>query len=259
MTKNNLFLTLLFICFISCSSPEEWILEWHDDFNAPQLDETVWSRTDRGIADWSKTQSKDPRCMELRDGLLILKGFVNDDLTTDSAEYLTGGIWTKYTKGFEPGRFEVRCRLHGAKGSWPAIWLLPSEYTKYPWPTGGEIDIMERLNHDSIVYQTVHSSYTVKMEQRDNPLYSRTTAINPEEFNVYGVDMYPDSIVFHINGNRTHVYPRLTDGDACQFPFYIKQYLIIDMQIGGNWVGEVDNQQLPVEMEIDWVKYYHRR
>ena len=28
------------------------------------------------------------------------------------------------------------------------------------------------------------------------------------------------------------------------------------MQLGGSWVGAVDPSQLPVTMEIDWVKHY---
>lgn len=259
MKQCAFFIGCLLFCMVSCTVENEWVLDWQDDFDGPCLDESVWSRTDRGVADWSNTQSKDERCMAFRDGLLVLTGIVNDDLQADSAAYLTGGIWTKYKKSFEPGRFEIRCRLHGAQGAWPAIWLLPYECAKYPWPTGGEIDIMERLNHDSIVYQTVHSVYTVRLGRRDDPLYSRFTVIDPEVFNVYGVDMYPDSIVFHINGQRTHVYPRLASEEGNgQFPFHIPQYLLIDMQVGGDWVGEVDCEQLPVEMEVDWVKHYKR-
>ena len=28
------------------------------------------------------------------------------------------------------------------------------------------------------------------------------------------------------------------------------------MQIEGSWVGKADPKQLPVEMEVDWVKFY---
>ena len=28
------------------------------------------------------------------------------------------------------------------------------------------------------------------------------------------------------------------------------------MQLGGSWVGTVDPADLPVEMEVDWVRYY---
>lgn len=31
------------------------------------------------------------------------------------------------------------------------------------------------------------------------------------------------------------------------------------MQLGGSWVGAVDPKQLPVEMHIDWVRFYKKR
>ena len=86
--------------------------------------------------------------------------------------------------------------------------------------------------------------------------------LNGQEFqawNVYGVDILPDSIVFHINGQPTLTYPKINGGADGQFPFYIPQYLLIDMQLGGQWVGEVDPADLPVEMEVDWVKYYKKK
>ena len=33
-------------------------------------------------------------------------------------------------------------------------------------------------------------------------------------------------------------------------------YILIDMQIEGGWVGKADPADLPVKMEIDWVKHY---
>ena len=63
----------------------------------------------------------------MRNGLLILKGIVNDNTEADAAQYLTGGLWTKDKRAFHGGRIEVRARLHGAKGAWPAIWTLPYE------------------------------------------------------------------------------------------------------------------------------------
>ena len=41
-----------------------------------------------------------------------------------------------------------------------------------------------------------------------------------------------------------------------QYPFGEPYYLLIDMQIQGSWVGKADPKQLPVEMEVDWVKFY---
>lgn len=242
-----------------CAEKPEWELVWTEDFDSGVLDTAVWSKTDRGKPDWQNTQSKNDSCYEFRDGLLILKGIVNPDTSVDPAPYLTGGIWTKDKKAFEPGRFEVRVRLHGAKGAWPAVWLLPYEHEKYEWPMGGELDIMERLNNNHVAYQTVHSNYTQNLGRTANPPQGGTYPIDREGWNVYGVDILPDSIVFHINGQPTLTYPKINGGADGQFPFYIPQYLLIDMQLGGQWVGEVDPADLPVEMEVDWVKYYKKK
>lgn len=127
-----------------------------------------------------------------------------------------------------------------------------------PWPTGGEIDIMERLNYDTIAYQTVHSSYTLNVN--DKAPHGGISTIRPDEFNDYGVDIHPDSIVFHINGCRTYIYRRdpTLGEDQGQFPFFRDQHLRIDQQLGGSWVGPVDSRDLPVEMEVEWVKHYLR-
>ena len=159
--------------------------------------------------------------------------------------------------GFSDGRIEIRARLHGAKGAWPAFWLLPENE---PWPDGGEIDIMERLNYDSIAYQTVHSAYTYTLGINDNPPQGSTGRIDPDGYNVYCVEMHRDSLVFFINDKRTFAYPRIQTDKKGQFPFTDKDfYLLLDMQLGGSWVGKVDTADLPVEMEIDWVRFYRKR
>lgn len=258
-------LLTLFVVLLACvacdnnsntNKNEGWKLVWEEDFNGPSLDTTVWQRTTRGTSSWQNTQSSDPRCLEMRDGLLVLKGIVNDNLQADTAHYLTGGVVTMDKHAFDGGKVEVRARLHGAKGAWPAIWMMPYDH-KYKWPDGGEIDIMERLNYDSIAYQTVHSHYTYTLGINDPP-HGGKAAINPDDFNTYGVEFYQDSLVFYINGVKDFTYPRIKTDKEGQFPFNKPMYLLIDMQLGGSWVGEVDPNDLPVEMEIDWVRHYQR-
>ena len=125
---------------------------------------------------------------------------------------------------------------------------------------GGEVDIMERLNNDTIAYQTVHSAYTHVLGIKDNPKQGGTGTINRDDYNVYSVEMYQDSLVFFINETRTFAYPRIETDKEGQFPFTDKKfYLLLDMQLGGSWVGAVDSSDLPVEMEIDWVRFYRKK
>jgi len=259
MRKHAFILIIAAIALSSCSHHNTiWELVFKDDFNKNKLDETVWKRTKRGKPDWQNTQSDDPRCMGFRDGCLLLRGIVNDDLQKDTAHFLTGGIVSEGLKAFpSPGRYEIRARLHKARGAWPALWLMPFEGQKYHWPYGGEIDIMERLNGDSIFYQTIHSGYTLYHHKDQEPPHGTTIPFNPDDFNIFGVDIYPDSIVHTLNGKSTFCYPRIPEEEKNgQWPFLIPQFLLLDMQLGGSWIGKVYPEDLPVEMEVDWVKVY---
>lgn len=239
-----------------CKPSGEWQLVWEDNFDqADNFDPASWSKIPRGTSDWNNYMSDFDSCYAMRDGNLILRGLVNYSLPTDTAPYITGGIFTKDKVGFNNGRLEIRAKLNGATGAWPAIWLLPQEGK---WPDGGEIDIMERLNNEDIAYQTVHSHYTFDLGIKDNPKQGGTGPINKNDYNIYGVDMYSDSLVFSINHERTFVYPRIETDKEGQYPFNQPFYLLIDMQLGGSWVGAVDPKNLPVEMEVDWVRFYQK-
>lgn len=249
----------MMIALLCCEpSPAEWKLVWEDNFDqADSFDPASWSKIPRGTSDWNNYMSDFDSCYAMRDGKLVLRGLVNYSLPNDTAPYVTGGVYTKDKVGFNNGRLEIHAKLNGATGAWPAFWLLPQDAK---WPGGGEIDIMERLNNDSIAYQTVHSHYTFNLGIKDNPKQGSTGVIDPNDFNTYTVEMYADSLVFFINDTRTFAYPRIETEKEGQYPFNDSQfYLLLDMQLGGSWVGAVDPEDLPVEMEIDWVRFYQKQ
>ena len=143
-----------------------WNLVWEENFDQlAHFDERTWSKIPRGTSDWNNYMSDFDSCYAMREGNLVLRGIANHTLPNDTAPYLTGGVYTKGKVGFSNGRLEIRAKLHGATGAWPAFWLLPENEG---WPNGGEIDIMERLNNDTIAYQTVHSTYTYTLGIKDN-------------------------------------------------------------------------------------------
>ena len=116
--------------------------------------------------------------------------------------------------------------------------------------------MMERLNNDNYIYQTVHSDYTVNQEIKDNPKAGIVAHIKPDNYNVYAVELYQDSVSFFVNDTHTFTYPRIETDKTGQFPFGDKEfYLLIDMQLGGSWVGSVNEQDLPSQMHIDWVRF----
>ena len=261
MTNNNVIaavMAILLSMVVGCQDKQPvWKLVWEENFDQTNhFDEQSWSKIPRGTSDWNNYMSDFDSCYALRQGNLILRGLVNYSLPTDTAPYLTGGVYTKGKVGFSKGRLEICAKLHGAAGAWPAFWLLPENEG---WPDGGEIDIMERLNNDTIAYQTVHSHYTYTLGIKDHPKQGAIGLINRNDYNVYAVEMYPDSLSFFINDQHTFTYPRIETDQEGQFPFANKEfYLLLDMQLGDNWVGQVDPADLPVEMEIDWVRFYRK-
>lgn len=255
--RNILLLPVLAFILGSCTGTKhirKMKLAWEENFNQnDHFDTTRWSKIPRGRSDWDRKMSDFDSLFAMRDGKLILRGINNTTVTTDTSRFLTGGIYTKDKVAFGFGRLEIHAKLNGARGAWPAFWLL-SQGMK--WPDGGEIDIMERLNSDSIAYQTVHSHYTYNLKMKE-PKQGATGRIDPGKFNTYTVELHPDSLVFFINNTRTFAYPRIATDKEGQFPFdQYKYYLLLDMQLGGNWVGKVYPEDLPVEMEIDWVRFY---
>lgn len=258
MRRANVFMMLATaISIVSCSvskRTQKTKLVWEENFNPTgSFDTSRWAKIPRGRSDWDRHMSDFDSCYAMRDGKLILRGINNTTVSTDTSRFLTGGVYTKDKVGFGLGRLEISAKLGNATGAWPAFWLL-GQGRKYP--DGGEIDIMEHLSHDSIVYQTVHSYYTITLKMKE-PKKGGTAPIRPGEFNTYAVEKYRDSVVFYVNNQRTFAYPRIKTDKSSQFPFAEgDHYLLLDMQLEGSWVGKANPEELPVEMEIDWVRFY---
>lgn len=255
--KKSLISTLLVLIAATFSlqgyAQQSYKLIWKENFNGKTFNSKHWSKIPRGNADWNRHMSDYDGCYQVKKGNLILRCINNTVCPTDTSRFLTGGLWTKGSKHISYGKVEVRAKLQGAQGFWPAIWMLP-ETGK--WPDAGEIDIMERLNHDSIAYQTIHTHYTFVLKQENNPPHGGIGNIDPNNYNTYAVEILPDSICFSINGIQTLKYPRIETNLQGQYPFGTPFYLLIDTQIEGSWVGKANPKELPAEMWIDWVKMY---
>ncbi len=237
-----------------------WKLVWEESFEKDGfLDTTKWSVIKRNNADWGNYMSNNPACINIKNGKMYLRGIVNEDLKRDTVAYLTGGVETKGKFAFQYGKIEIHAKLENAQGAWPAMWMLADQPKYGKYPRNGEIDLMEHLNFEDKIYQTVHSYYTLELKQKTNPQYYKTHPVETENYNTYGMEWLSDKLVFTINGIETFTYPRLDNVDKSQWPFDQPFYLMIDMQLGGKWVGSVKSDDLPVQMIIDWVRVYQEK
>ena len=237
-----------------------WKLIWRDEFNYNgKPDGSKWGFAPRGRADWACYCTADTATAVVKDDRLILKGILSKD-PADTATYQTGCVQTRNKFYFTYGKLEVRAKLAKGQGSWPAIWLMPQESKYGGWPQSGEIDVMEQLNRDTIFYQTLHSTYIDRLQQKKNPPYFATAPFNDGDFNVFGMEWYPDRIDFFVNEKKTFSYPKLAnDTTGTQWPFDQNFYIILNQALGGKWPGPVKAADLPVQMEVDYVRVYQKK
>ncbi|HUX96567.1 MAG TPA: glycoside hydrolase family 16 protein [Bacteroidales bacterium] len=249
----------------------EWQLVWEDDFKNGSLDTATWNRIGLfetpkwkvPVENWRDVKNcfryitaTDPRVVQFDENNIKLMGIINpDSLTGDPRPYLTGGIYSWGKFAFQGGRIEIKAKLDQAYGMWPAIWML-SEKDIYPNQHNGEMDIMEKLNHDDFAYQTTHNHYTITLNQTE-PKKSTTARIDTADYNVYSVSWYPDKLVYAINGVTSYEYPKIPGAGTFQWPFDQPFYLLIDQQMEHDWPGPISHpEELPISMTVDWVRLY---
>lgn len=228
-------------------------LAYTENFDGKKLDPKLWQRIGPSHPDWCRNMSFREDLVTLKNGILSVWGKKNDGKDpSDTRKVHTGGIMTKDLLAMKYGKVEFRLKLEDhQKGAWPAVWMMP-QHQPLGWPNDGEIDIVERLNGDAFVYQTLHYG---NGSARDLTHGGRGPIKNGD-WNVYALEWTPEAIVYFVNGKETFRHNRGAD-EGLKYPWTTPFYLMIDMQLGGNWVGGVNESTLPVAMHVDWVKFYH--
>jgi len=223
-----------------------------DDFDKGDIpDSRYWELiTPKYETGWRSKMSNSYENAFLKDGNLVLRAEKYGD------GYRSAGIESKFY--FGQCRIEVRARFSQliSSGVNHAIWLFPAPYST-PWPTGGEVDIVEHLNNNTNMWQTVHSNYTYNLNM-DADAKHKKTSIQVSEFNVYGVEITAESTIFYLNGVETFRYDNAhleNESVKGQYPFFKEDYyLLLATHLGSDWPGPVAIDELPTTMEIDWVK-----
>lgn len=236
---------------------KRWRLVWSDEFGGDEIDGTSWQRCLRYGSPWNRHMSLLDTLVKVQGGVVELWGINRPEGYQDSLKFLTGGLDSRGMRTIRNGRIDVRARLDQAQGFWPAIWMMPE--SNLPWPEAGEIDIMEHLNFDDYIYQTVHSGHIEGLRQPKTQ-HDHKENVDVTVFNVYSVEITPSEIIYYINGHRTFSYPRLDPEPEGQYPFDdYEYYMILSAQLGGHWIGPIEAEQLPVKMEVDYVRFYEKK
>ncbi len=156
------------------------------------------------------------------------------------------------------GRIEVRAKLPGGRGTWPAIWMLPTDWEYGSWPSSGEIDIMEYVGYDpGKIHWTVHTeafNHTAGTQVGESDIFD-----SPEtDFYTYAIEWFPDRIDFLVDEQVCFTFENQDGYTYREWPFNKRFHLLLNVAVGGNWGGVqgVDDDIFPVRMEVDYVRVY---
>ena len=170
------------------------------------------------------------------------------------AEYTSGAIETKGLYSWLYGRFEVKAKFIPHDGLWPAIWFVGDTH---PWPTNGEIDLMEfyqqKLHANTVYGESIWNSKAIPMAsfyEKDKDWASK--------FHVWRMDWDEHWIRLYVDDqllNETDCSKTLNkDGFN---PFHQKQHMILNLAIGSTG-GNPANEPFPSRFEIDYVRVYQK-
>lgn len=234
-------------------------LLWSDEFEYEGLPlENKWTY-DVGGHGWGNAELQyytdgSPNNVSVKDGKLTItarKEKIGDN------DYTSARIVSKNKNDMLYGRIDIKAKLPNAVGTWPAIWMMPTDSEYGEWPKSGEIDIMEHVGYDlGVVHGTVHTEkyYWKKSNQKG----AKIDVENPDQdFSVYSMEWTPNIIKIYKDDVLYFEYEK-EELSSDAWPFDKKFYLIMNIAVGGAWGGQqgVNENSFPQEMVIDYVRVY---
>lgn len=245
---------------------DEYELVWADEFDyegAP--DPTKWNY-DVGNHQWANQElqayTDRPTNVFVKDGKLTIRALKEQD---GERQYTSARMTTYDRQSWQYGYFEIRGKLPGGRGSWPAFWFMPDASRQgVHWPLCGEIDMMEHtvVNKDDLVY-SLHSE---KHNHRRTDTVQYSTSVHREgaceQFHVYGMEWTKDYVEYFFDGESVCKYRKtddLEDQTETAWPFDKPFYMILNVAVGGFMGGPVSDEDLPYTMEVDYVRVYRKK
>ena len=225
---------------------------WSDEFSYTGSPDSAKWGFETGGGGWGNkelqhytTRTNNAR---VENGMLVIHALLEDyggNAYTSARLHSQGlGDWTY-------GRIEVRARLTGAEGTWPAIWMLPTDWVYGSWPDSGEIDLMEHvITHGESVQATTHTKdYHFKNGTEKSGFQQGVDYWNWHD---YVLEWYPDRVDVSMDGMRFLSFRNEGTGYAV-WPFDQRFHLMLNVAVGG-WGGTpaFTNET----MEIDHVRVY---
>ena len=251
MKQSILLFLIIFFAFHAYS--QKYVKVWSDEFNTPgPPDSTKWNfLNQKGYNDeleyYTKKESKNAW---IQDTTLIIELRKEPYLT---ANYTSAMLVSKYKGDWLYGKFEIRAKVPAGSGSWPAIWMMPTDDEYGPWPKSGEIDIMEHIGIEpnNLYFTTHYQGITGTHSSSGN----KTAISQPyNKFITFTLVWTPTKLEWYADDKLCHSYAKTAD-DPRIWPYNKMFYMILNLAYGG-WGGVPDDTKVPHLFYVDYVRVY---
>ena len=260
-------------------SDEGFVLVWNDEFDGDSLDTTKWDYMygnggEYGKPGWGNYEMQyylnREENIRVEDGRLIITAMKEEGT---AMKYTSARIRTVTNSGdvlfaTTYGRVEARIKMPAGEGLWPAFWMLPVDESTYGmWAASGEIDIMEakgRLPQQFSCAAHYGREYPQNVYSGQEYTFPEGTSI--EDYHLYSIEWEPGEIRYYVDNEcyftLNDFYSETSDGTSQgkTAPFDVPFYLMLNMAIGGRFdpQANLNNVEFPKEMEVDFVRVYHK-
>lgn len=239
-------------------------LVWSDEFDGTEVNKDNWSY-ETGGSGWGNNELQyytSGLNSSVKDGFLSIE--VRKE-AYEGASYTSSRMVSRQKADFTYGKFEIRAKMPQLKGTWSAIWMMPTSSSTYgTWPASGEIDIMESVGYvPDTVYGTIHTS-SFNHKKGTQKGYSKALPGISEDYHVYTVEWLPDEMRFYVDNTFMYRFKPglyLNCPTYSQWPFDKNFFLILNTAVGGDWGGAqgVSESGWPVTMSVDYVRVYQAK
>ena len=158
-----------------------------------------------------------------------------------------------YTHGY--GYYEIRCKLPNVQGIWHAFWMMCGNvYSVENGSTDGvEIDVFEYLPARDAVNVALHWDGYDEEHKNAHKRFEKT-GFADDEYHTFGMNWDENGYTFYIDGRKVYT---TKGGGVCDQEGYLK----ISTEYGewGSWVANLDQNDLPVDWVIDYVRVYDKK
>jgi beta-glucanase (GH16 family) len=251
------------------ANTNDWTLVFEEEFDGNNLDEwNIWS----GGAFNNEIQLYNQEQLNIENGLLTIlaqkKPVTGDsspfDTTPKNFDYVSGRIECKTlfgpsdAEGEREYRIISRIKLPSGNGMWPAFWT----YTD-PWPTKGEIDILEARGNQTNRFQSnifYGTEVNVPLNKNEDTAKSHQLDVNLAlNFNTYELIWKANSLEILFDGQLLHTYNADSKNFVAEL-FGNKHQIVLNLAVGGGFFEGVNPNGFVNTsfMQVDWVKVYKR-